>query len=205
MSRAIIFDFDGTIADSFQYVYDFLCREAGVAASQAEAAAAQYRGLSMKAMALKLGIPLWRLPFLYFKGRRVMRAHLMNVQPFGGMPEIIKALRANGDQLFIVSANSARNVRVFLRQNELEDCFKGIRGGAGVMGKISIIRQVLLRYRLPKAECWYVGDEAGDMVAAKVVGIRAVAVTWGFASADTLQDIADVCVRTPEALLEALQ
>lgn len=204
MGRAIIFDFDGTIADSFQYVYDFLAREAGVAGSQAEAAAMQYRGLSMKAMALKLGIPLWRLPFLYFKGRRVMRRHLMHVQPFGGMPEIIEALHAGGDQLFIVSANSARNVRMFLRQNRLDGYFKGVRGGAGIMGKVAIIRQVIARYRLSKSECWYIGDEVGDMVAAKVVGVRAVAVTWGFASINSLEEVADVCVHKPEALVEVL-
>lgn len=201
----IIFDFDGTIADSFQYVYDFLCQEAGVESRTGEAAAVQYRGMSMKAMALKLGIPVWRLPFLYFKGRRVMRRHLMNVQPFGGMPEIITTLKARGDRLFVVSANSARNVRIFLKHHQLDHCFDGIRGGAGVMGKVSIIRQVRARYRLPKAACWYVGDEVGDMVAAKAVGIRAVAVTWGFASADSLQTIADECVRTPEALLDILR
>jgi phosphoglycolate phosphatase len=123
--RAIIFDFDGTIADSFQYVYDFLCREAGRPADEQAAAAMQYRGMSMKAMALKLGIPLWRLPFLYFRGRKVMREHLMDVQPFGGMPELIRALHSSGERMYIVSSNSARNIRNFLKTNELESYFIG--------------------------------------------------------------------------------
>lgn len=203
--KAVIFDFDGTIADSFQYVYDFLCKEARVSGSQAEAAALQYRGMSMKAMALKLGIPFWRLPFLYFKGRRVMRQHLTDVQPFGGMLEVVKTLHKQGNELFIVSSNSSRNVRTFLRQNQLNDCFRGIRGGAGIMGKVSIVRQVLVRYRLSKANCWYVGDELGDMVAAKAVGIHAVAVSWGFADAETLREMADMAVSRPEELLEVLR
>lgn len=203
--RAIIFDFDGTIADSFQYVYDFLCREAGRAADEQAAAAMQYHGMSMKAMALKLGIPLWRLPFLYFRGRKVMREHLMDVQPFGGMPELIRALHSSGERLYIVSSNSARNIRNFLKTNELEGYFIGVRGGAGIFGKVSIIRQVLVRYRLAKTNCWYIGDEVGDMVAAKAVGIRAVAVTWGFASVETLSEVADAYARDVPELVELLK
>lgn len=204
MKPAIIFDFDGTIADSFQYVYGFLCREAGKPADWDAAAAMQYRGISMKAMALKLGIPFWRLPLVYFKGRRSMRQNLMEVAPFAGMPELIRLLHADGNQLFIVSSNSARNVKTFLRTYQLEQCFVGIRGGAGIMGKVSIIRQLLVRYRLRRSQCRYVGDEIGDMVAAKAVGIRAIAVSWGFADAKLLAAAADDCANNTAMLAELL-
>jgi phosphoglycolate phosphatase-like HAD superfamily hydrolase len=62
----------------------------------------------MRDIALKLDIPLWRLPFVYFKGRRKMRAHMESVKAFDGMIEVVKRLKKDHNNLYIISSNAIR-------------------------------------------------------------------------------------------------
>jgi phosphoglycolate phosphatase len=195
----VIFDFDGTIADSFTYVLRFLEEEAAKSKPMSKQEQSAYRGMSMKDMALQLGIPLWRLPSLYFKGRRVMRGHILHVKPFNGVPEAIKALHDDGQVLCIVSANSAKNVRQFLRHYKLDSYFSSVRGGAGLLGKVTPIKQLLRRYKVAPDECWYVGDEVQDVASAKAAGVKSLAVSWGFANVEKLAQY------EPTALVELPQ
>lgn len=187
--RAVIFDFDGTIADSFEYVLNFLKAEAHNAHDYTAVDKKTLRQMSMKRLALHLGVPVWRLPLTYFKGRRVMRAHMEHVKPFTGMPQVIKQLHAEGYQLFVASANSGKNIRHLLRQQDLLPYFKAVRGGSGYAGKASFIRQMLVRYRLSRQSTWYIGDETSDVVAATASGVRCLAVTWGFADPKSLKEM----------------
>jgi phosphoglycolate phosphatase len=187
--RAVIFDFDGTIADSFDYVFNFLKSEAKNTDTLTSKQQKELRKMSMKRLALHLGVPFWRLPMVYFKGRRVMRAHMEHVQPFAGMEAVIQQLHEQGCALFIASSNSPRNIRRLLKQRGIAVYFKAVRGGAGFTGKASLIRQLLLRYRLPKATTWYVGDETSDVVAASAAGLKCLAVGWGFADPEKLKQL----------------
>lgn len=196
-----IFDFDGTIVDSFGYVLGFLASEAGQsqpAGKQAE----KYRGKSMMNMALELGIPRWRLPFLYFKGRRVMRAHMDNLQAFDGIVNVVKQLSDDGHHLYIISSNSGRNIRRFLIKNGLTQYFHAVWGGAGLFGKDNLIKQLRRRYKLG-SDIWYIGDETTDIRAAKVARVKIAAVTWGFASVEELvAREPDFLVKHPKELLQ---
>jgi phosphoglycolate phosphatase len=181
MKHAVIFDFDGTIGDSFEYVYDFLKREARNETAYSKAELQALRGMSMRRLALHLGVPVWRLVPTYFKGRRVMRAHMEHVHIFPGMDHAIRQLHQDGAELFIVSANSTHNIRSFLKHYGLSHYFTAVRGGTGFMGKRSVIKQLMLRHHLQHEGTWYVGDETADVVAATAAGIPCLAVTWGFA------------------------
>ena len=202
---AVIFDFDGTIADSFDYVFDFLYREAGGSRVYTPDERTKLRQMSMKRLALHLGIAPWRLPYIYFKGRRIMRAHMEHVQPFAGMPAVIKELFEAGYDLFVVSSNSAHNIRRLLRQQSLDHMFTGVRGGAGYTGKRSLIRQLMVRYRLNKGATIYVGDEASDVVASTAAGLRCIAVAWGFADPEKLRLLQPFAIaETPDDILRIL-
>src|SRR5665213_3572691 len=101
---AIIFDFDGTITDSFNYVADFLAEEAGLPLLS-NSRKHQLRGLSMTEMARQLGCHWWQWPTLFFRGRRQMEQAVRLFKPFDGIAEIIRKLHAEGHELFIVSNN----------------------------------------------------------------------------------------------------
>jgi phosphoglycolate phosphatase len=204
--QAVIFDFDGTIADSFEYVFDFLKKESGHSAEYDAAQLAELRQMSMRRLALRLGVPVWRMPLTYFRGRRVMRAHMEHVQPFDGMLDVIRQLHADGYQLFVTSSNSGHNIRHLLGRQGVLQCFRAIRSSAGITGKPALIRQLLVRYRLPRQAVWFVGDELGDVTAAARAGVRSLAVGWGFANPRQLENLKpDAFAAKPEDIVRIIE
>lgn len=202
---AIIFDMDGTIADSFEYVSDFLASEAKLSPLSA-GDRTRLRGLSMAGMARQLGYRWWQLPKLFLAGRRRMQHSIRRLEPFVGLPELINKLHNEGHELFIVSNNSVRNIRSFLRRHDLEKCFLQIYGGVSFFGKRPVIRRLLREQNIDAKDAVYVCDEVRDLQAAESAGVRAVAVTWGFASASDLRGLKPhKVVDTPEELTAILE
>jgi phosphoglycolate phosphatase-like HAD superfamily hydrolase len=201
---AIIFDFDGTIGDSFDFVVDFLATEAGIELTTEQRKA--LHGYSMMAIARRMGHPRWRMLRLLFRGRRRMERSIDQVRPFKGLPEMIAELHAEGHELFIVSSNSVTNVRAFLEAQSLQIYFLEIYGGIGIFGKAPALRGVLKEHSFDKPDVVYIGDELRDVQAAQAVGIRSVAVTWGFSRAADLQALHPTAVaHTPAELRKILE
>ena len=200
---AIIFDFDGTIADTFHYVSDFLAGSAGIA-SLTDKDRQKLRALSMLAMARQLGHPWWKLPNLFFKGRLRMGEAIEHIQPFTGMPEVIHKLHAEGHELFILSSNNVHNVRTFLKRHGLRTYFLEIYGGVGLFGKAPALRRLIKEHQLDLRACLYIGDELRDVEAAQSLKLRVIAVSWGFAKLSDLQDARPTKLATEPAELLAL-
>jgi phosphoglycolate phosphatase len=198
---AIIFDFDGTIADSFDYVLEFLTVEAKLKPLVGTDRLA-LRHLSMIAMARKLGHPHWRLPLLFWKGKRVMTRAIETVEPFAGMEEVIRKLHAEGHELFIVSSNSLANVHAFLHRYELHEYFLEIYGSVGMFGKAPVLRKLLREHQLELNDSMYIGDEIRDAEAAQSIKMRIIAVLWGFARQDDLRALKPTALATtPEDII----
>lgn len=177
---AIIFDFDGTIADSFDYVASFLERHVRRGRPLTHEEREKLRGMTMHQMARHLGSPWWYLPVLFIVGRRAMGKAIYNVPIFEGMGRTIDKLHAEGHELMIVSSNNNRNIKRSLKQHHLHKYFTDIAGNAGFFGKRRAIRRILRRNSLRHEDAVYVGDEARDVIAAKEAGVRIIAVSWGF-------------------------
>ncbi len=178
--KAIIFDFDGTIADSFPYVSDFLALKAGLPPLD-EAGRQKLRGLSMQAMAVSLGFGWWRMPSLFFKGRRQMRVSGKSLKPFAGMPELIAQLHHDGHKLYLLSSNNSRNIMSFLRAHDLDSYFIEVYGSVGLFNKAPALRRLLRSQGIALTDAVYVGDEMRDSAAAHSIKLRIVSVSWGFA------------------------
>jgi phosphoglycolate phosphatase len=203
---AVIFDFDGTIADSFDYVANFLAEEIGAASLSGKQEQSLHRNMSMAAMARKLGFSWWQLPFLLIKGRRKMNSVIKELEPFDGMPTVIRQLHGDGHRLFIVSSNSARNIRAFLRHQELQDYFSHISGGIGLFSKAAALRGLLKRYRLKRVDTIYVGDELRDVQAGQSINLSVIAVGWGFARNTDLAALQPAALaETPRDLLRIIK
>ncbi len=175
----IIFDFDGTIANTFDYAVAFLSDEAGRPPLTKDQKAALH-GLSMARIARHLGISWHRLPGLFFKGRHQMNPAMKNIEPFAGMPEVIRELHAKRHKLFILSTNTTRNINKFLRRHGLEGNFKDVYGGVGMFGKAPALRRLLREQHVETRKAIYIGDELRDAQAAQSLGVRVVAASWGF-------------------------
>jgi phosphoglycolate phosphatase-like HAD superfamily hydrolase len=202
---AIIFDFDGTIADSFDYVADFMASESGRAPLSDEEKQA-LRGISITTMARRMGYNWFTGTLLFFKGRRRMHKVIRDLDAFEGMPELLHKLHNEGHELFILSTNSVRNLHRFLHHHKIHKYFLEIYGGVGPFSKAPALRQVLNEHNLEASQAVYVGDELRDVESAKAIGMRAIAVTWGFASRKNLKAAQpEALADTPRQLMSILE
>ncbi|HVE16093.1 MAG TPA: HAD-IA family hydrolase [Chthoniobacterales bacterium] len=201
--RVMVFDFDGTIADTFQQGLDILnglAAEFGykpLAGDDVEKA----RGMTTRQVMRFLGIPNRRLPAIASRGIRELRARIGEVRPIAGVPEVLRALRARGIRLGIVTSNSEENVGIFLKHHDLE-IFEFVRSSSRLLGKAREIRQAMKRDRFGAEEVLFVGDETRDIEACRRARIRCAAVTWGYNLRESLLAQDPYCIfDRPEELL----
>jgi HAD superfamily hydrolase (TIGR01549 family) len=200
----IIFDFDGTIADSRDYFVNFIAKEAN-RLPLSEAEQDDLQGLSLFTIARRLGQHWWQMPRLYFKGRKRMDSVIPDLKPFRGMIEVVNKLHAEGHELFIVSSNSVRNIRRFLKRHHIYENFLEIYGGAEVFGKSRTIRQLLKRNNLTVKESILICDELRDIQAAQSLNMRTLAVTWGFSSEKIIEHAKPTAIaRSPQDIISIL-
>lgn len=182
----LIFDFDGTIADSFEVVLDIFYELTGKEHLSADQIAA-FRKLPLKKIGKEVGISFGQLPALLVKGRTMMAQRMPEVKVIPGMKEALMELHEAGWHLMVISSNSHQNVEAYLRAQKMEQYFNRVYGGVGLFGKTLALRKVIKQNKVDRQACFYVGDEVRDMQAAHKAHIRAVAVAWGYNDVSILQ------------------
>jgi len=199
-----IFDFDGTLADSFAAmisIYNKNIRN-NVDPLTAEEIVT-LRNLPSRKALKKLGVRWWQVPKLLLKGLPDFKALIPTLGSFEGLPEALKTLHARGDKLFIVTSNTGDSVNKFLDTHEIPNYFQDIESGAGLFNKAKYIRKLIKRNGLKRRESVYIGDETRDIQAAKLSGVKAVSVTWGFNTKNILhKKRPNFLIDHPEELLK---
>jgi phosphoglycolate phosphatase len=201
--RLAIFDFDGTLADSGRLMLGVLNQAAAKYRFRAlsEADVERLRKLDNRAIMREIGVSMWRLPAI----AKYMREEAAKRPPpplFEGVPQMIDALKANGVQVAIVSSNSERIVRAALGE-ALAAKIDYYGCDADMFGKASKFKALIRKARVKPHEAVSVGDETRDIEAARKIGMRAAAVTWGYAHESVLADFRPEFVYRTVAELEA--
>jgi phosphoglycolate phosphatase len=202
--KMVIFDFDGTLADSgdwFLSISDELAdrfRFRRVPPDEIE----MLRGQSSREVIRYLRVPRWRLPAI----GRFVHARLAEqtdrIALFDGVVPMIEALVAAGVRLALVTSNSKHNARAILGPR-ITDHIEHFECGASLFGKAPRYRKVLRRAKLNTDEVFSIGDETRDIAAAHKVGIKAGAVMWGYANRVALARLSpEAMFETPDAVLD---
>jgi len=182
----VVFDFDGTLADSKEAIvrlYNTLAekyRYGKLTADNFE----ELRKLSILERCRSMGVPPYRLPWLAVQMGRSLRSEMTSIRFNEGIPELLRDLRGRGHQLLILSSNREENIRAFLKHHATEDLFEGIHCSSSLFGKARLLRALMRRAGLQREQLVYVGDEQRDVEACKKVGVKVIAVRWG---ADALE------------------
>lgn len=181
----VIFDFDGTIADSLLAMLNILYSLVHHEALPKEDIS-ELRGMGFPRVLFRLRIPPWRAMWLLRQARLKLARDIANLELVPGIDIAIKEL-ARDNQLFVVSANNEPNIRAFLKRYGLEQYFIGVVGGVNPFDKALALRKLIGKYGLNPERAWYVGDRVWDIRSARRAGLRSVAVSWGYSNIHVLK------------------
>jgi phosphoglycolate phosphatase len=177
--KHIIFDFDGTLADSLPLFIELGQELVGITISPEDIE--RYRNMPSRDILKEVKVPIYRFPALLVKGKAQMMKRMNEVKAFPGLNDIVERLGADPqNKLYVVSSNSAGIINSFLATNDLSDNFASIYGNVGLFSKAQAIKKVMKREGFKAADSIYIGDEVRDIEAAQKVGIPIISVTWGF-------------------------
>ncbi|HKP60317.1 MAG TPA: HAD-IA family hydrolase [Polyangiales bacterium] len=203
--RAAIFDFDGTVADTFEEmlrVLNGLSGEFGYRPAGPDEIEL-LRGQSPLEVAKRLGVSWAKIPLIVTRARQELAHAMPRVQPFAGVAEALAELRQRGLAVGLLTSNNRVNVQLFLDRHPIT--FDFISTGSGLWTKHRRLARLLRREGLSPAQAAYVGDEVRDIEAGRKLGMRSVAVAWGYTTAQMLAAHApDQLVQSPAELVPAL-
>lgn len=188
--RLALFDFDGTLADSFPFflsVFNTIADRHSFKRIDTTRAG-QFRHYSIRRMMAHVGLPAWKLPLVARSFMGMMTEHAHTIPLFEGIDDALHHLAAHGVRLAVVSSNSEHNVRQVLGP-ELAGLVAQFECGMSVFGKAGRIRAVLKAAGVAAHEAIYVGDQDTDAEASHKAGIAFGAVHWGYATIESLRAV----------------
>jgi phosphoglycolate phosphatase len=186
--RLAIFDFDGTLADSFPFFLSVFNTIADRHAFRRidVARAGELRHLGVRQVMDHVGMPAWKLPLASKTFMAMMQDSAHAISLFDGIADALRHLHDRGVLLTVVSSNSEHNVRAVLGAG-LAALVARFDCGMSVFGKASRIRGVLKACGVAPVDALYIGDQATDAEAARKAGVAFGAVHWGYATIAALR------------------
>lgn len=188
-----LFDFDGTLADSFPFflsVFNVIADQHGFRRIDT-ARAGQFRHWGIRRMMAHVGLPAWKLPVVARSFMGMMKENAHTIPLFDGVDDALRHLAARGVQLAVVSSNAEYNVRQVLGP-ELAGLVTRFECGMSVFGKASRIRAVLRDSGVAAQAAIYIGDQDTDAEASRKAGVAFGAVHWGYATIEALREAGSV-------------
>ena len=176
--KALIFDFDGTLVRSHRQVFEVIVELTKDRCPPPTSD--DLRRLNTKDLLKRLNVATWAVPWFVWRARRRLTARLDELEFEPGLIKTLNELRARGYRLAVVSSNSTTNVRRVLRRHGVTDLFKVVLGGSSLLGKHRTLSRAIRALHLPVDEVLSVGDEERDLEAADRLGLKSIAVGWGF-------------------------
>lgn len=205
--KVIIFDFDGTLADTLDAVVSITNRLAGEYGYKPTTPDEldQIRNLSSSEIIKQSGISLFKIPFLLRRVTEDLRNDIQKLKPIIGIKDALTQLKEEGITLGILTSNSEENVEIFLENHGMQELFSFVYSETRLFSKHRIIRKFMKKNNLNPEEVIYVGDETRDIEASKRIHIKVIAVSWGFNSREALaKQNPDFLVYKPSELIEVM-
>jgi phosphoglycolate phosphatase len=178
--RLAIFDYDGTLADSFPWFCSVLndtARKFGFR-EVAESEVDELRALGSREIVARLGVPMWKMPAIAIHMRKLSAASRSEIALFPGARELLGELAGRGISVAIVSSNGEEVIRHALGPAAAHvtqfDC------GSSLWGKAAKFKAVLEHAGIDRGDAIAIGDEIRDIDAARSAEIAAGVVTFGY-------------------------
>ncbi|HRN70488.1 MAG TPA: HAD-IA family hydrolase [Candidatus Woesebacteria bacterium] len=203
--NTIIFDFDGTIADSYLVtyrIYNELAQKHNLRPIP-ESDIPILRTMKPFELLSYFHIPFHKIPFLLFEGRNLFKKYVHELKPIPGIKGVLEQLHKTY-QLGILTSNNAENVEYFLKKHTLE-LFDFIHSEKNLFGKDTALLHLIEKHGLEKSKTMYVGDEVRDIQSCQKIQMSIISVAWGFNEAGILgKQHPSYLIQHPEEMLNIL-
>jgi len=204
----VIFDLDGTLADSSPGIFASFAHTLGQLGRQADTETLRSLiGPPLRVSFAMLGFPDDECDGAVAIYREFYaRTGVYDAVLYPTIRTTLDTLRASGISLGIATGKRVDFAQEMVHDQGLEGYFDVIAGASedyAVSEKFDIVQQVLHHWSVaPSLRVWMVGDRRFDVEAAVAHGLLPVGVTWGFGSREELAEAgAPLILDEPAALL----
>jgi len=186
--KLIIFDFDGTLADTFPFVLNIVDQVTDkfklkkIDGNEIE----MLRSFDARKIIKHLEIPLWKVPKIAHYAQTLLAKEIHRMYLFEGIEQLLQNLSDEGIKLAIVTSNTYENVCQVLGAKNAA-LIQYYECGVPVFGKQSKLKKILKKSGIPAVDAFCIGDEIRDIQAAQKVKIPFGAVAWGFTKLEAFQ------------------
>lgn len=205
--QAVLFDIDGTLADTDDQAVDAVARRLHWLRWAAPARLARRLVMALETPANAALTGLDRIGLdgpLIRQARR--RPRVPGLRPIGGAADTLAELSSRY-RMAIVTTRSHRDARAFLDQHQLTDYFGALVTGEStwrLKPHPSPVRLAALRLGVSVERCVMVGDTTVDVLAARRAGAWAVGVLCGFGEETELRRAGAHAILEHTSLLPSL-
>ena len=203
MYEAVLWDFDGTLADTLTVglrIYNRLAQERGFRPITDPHAV---RHMSFREFTSAHKIGLHRVPSAFAAFIQELKAKADSISLCTGVADCVQQISSFGLMQAVVSSNSAETIRRCLQANDVLQHFQTVSGTMKIFGKETRIRKAVKELNVSADRALYVGDELRDIEAARAADVDVASVTWGLNSADALlKDSPNYLLSEPQELAE---
>ena len=216
MIKAVIFDLDGTLADTIPDLQTamncMLIRLGYRTRTKAEILGALNNG-SREFVRRSLPKDVQGVPFILESAietyaQEYEKCYCEKTIPFEGIEALLKALRAKDIKLAVLSNKQDGFVKNIISELFDDRMFSVVQGQSSLPVKpdptstVAIIKKLGVKPH----QCLFVGDSDVDMKTARNAKIKSVGVSWGYRSAQVLMDAdADYIIHNPKSLIDIIE
>lgn len=209
MIKTLIFDFDGTIANTIPFTFKKILeinKKFNVFGKNEKKIIEKIRTMDYKDLIKNFKISWMKIPLIVWeikKSQEELYFQIEKIKVFSGIKNLLKNLNKKNISCYIYSSNTKKNIEKFLEVNNLKKYFKKIYTGSNLLGKDKDLIKILKKEKLKKEETLYVADEIRDFIACKKIDLKMIGVLWGMARKRGLtKKKIDYLVKKPKQILE---
>ncbi|MAF36667.1 hypothetical protein CL622_06140 [archaeon] len=186
MSPVVIFDFDGVLADSYEQIFKMV--EEAFSAIGMKLNKSQYSDFYLTNVKLaEKKVVNNEENFLklqkQIQDKTPQFYKLVNLFPF--VDQVVNEL-SDENKLAIVSSTRSELVTGKLAEKNLDKKFDLILGAQSETSKRNKLISAMKELKSDPQDSWFVSDTVGDINEGNTLGMKTIAVTWGFHPKETL-------------------
>ncbi len=206
--RYILFDFDGTLADTIDLaisIYNRIAPEYNRKPLTPEETKIIAAGRPQELLK-QFGMSPQKLAVIMLRIKNEIHELMPQMQPFEGIPEAVQKIKSKGYRLAIITSNSRSNVNLFMKNNGMDQEFDFVYSGKSIFGKDNVFKRMFRKKNISPARVIYIGDETRDIEACKKVGIPIISVTWGMNNKEILSTLhPDQMAHSPQEIIGCIE